>query len=267
MSNALTSPPAPVPDIPGLLVPPSSLDNAGHLFLLRFTAAVGLRLFAWYFPMRVVGLENMPIAGTGSLLVIVNHLSVMDIPTIGALLVKRGWHPGVNMFSIAKQEVFRKRLSGWIASRLGMFPIYRNQVDLTAMRTMLTVLKHGCALGIAPEGTRSPTAHMQLFQPGVAKIAIQKRVPIVPIGLTGVEQVMPIGSRFPRRVPVTVNVGQVFELSEYYGRPLSSQELEDAAWEMRAHVAELLPEWMQELPPEDAEIRFGSVLSAGETKK
>lgn len=267
MSNSLTPPPAPVPDLPGLLVPPSSLANAGHLLLLRFAAAVSLKLFAWYFPMRVVGLENMPLAGTGSLLVIVNHLSVMDIPTIGALLVTRGWHPGVNMFSIAKQEVFRKPLVGWLAPRIGMFPVYRNQVDLTAMRIMLTISKHGCALGIAPEGTRSPTAHLQLFQPGVAKIAIQKRVRIVPIGLTGVEQVMPIGSRFPRRVPITVNVGPVFELSDYYGRQLSPDELERAAWEMRAHVAELLPEWMQELPPEDAEIRFGSVLSASRAKK
>ncbi|MBI4672695.1 MAG: 1-acyl-sn-glycerol-3-phosphate acyltransferase [Chloroflexi bacterium] len=264
MSNSPAPSSTPVRAIPGLLIPPRTLDTPGHWFLMRFLSKFVLSFFGWYFPMRIVGVENIPT--TGPLLVVINHLSVMDIPTLGALLVQRGWHPGVTLFSIAKQEVFRKRVTGWLAPLFGMFPVYRNQVDLNAMRTMLAILKHGSTLGIAPEGTRSPTGHLQLFQPGVAKIAIQKRVPILPVGLIGVERVMPIGSRFPRRVPITAYVGQVFELSEYYGRHLSPQELERAAWDMRAQVAALLPEWMRELPPEDAEVRFGSVRSAGMTR-
>jgi 1-acyl-sn-glycerol-3-phosphate acyltransferase len=246
-------------DIPGLLVQPQALDTPWHWRLMRFLSALAIRLFGWYFPMRVMGTENIP--RRGPLLVIINHLSVMDIPTLGALLIRAGWHPGVTMFTIAKQEVFQRKIVGWLAPRLGMFPVVRNQVDLSAMRTMLSILKRGYLLGIAPEGTRSPTGHLQLFQPSVAKLAIQKRVPILPVGLVGVEQVMPIGSRLPRRVPIQVIVGAPFELSEYYDKALTAEDLERAAWDMRAHVAELLPEWMGELPPEDVQARFGSVLS------
>jgi len=265
MSNASLSSAAPDQDIPGLLLQPRELDRRWHWYLLRFLTFVGFKLFRWYFPLRIVGAENL--ARPGPFMMTLNHLSVMDIPTLGGALIEQGWHPGVNVFSIAKQELFQKRIMGWIAPRIGMFPVRRNQVDLNAMRTMLIILKRGWVLGIAPEGTRSPTGHLQLFQPGVAKIAIQKRLLLVPVGIAGVEQVMPIGSRFPRRVPITLRVGAPYELAEYYELDLTSKVLERAAWEMRARVAELLPEWMQALPPEDAEIRFGSVLSASEAKK
>jgi 1-acyl-sn-glycerol-3-phosphate acyltransferase len=115
---------------------------------------------------------------------------------------------------------------------------------------------------VAPEGTRSPTGHLQLFQPGVAKLAIQRRLPILPVGLVGMEKVLPIGSKLPHFVPIEIHFGPVYELIEYYGKELTAEVLERAAWDMRARIAELLPEWMRELPPESAEVRFGSVLSA-----
>ncbi len=250
---------APVQDIPGLLLQPRELDNVWHARAMRAIAAFVVHGGRWYFPLHVSGEENIPT--TGPLLVTGNHLSVMDIPPMGAIIVRRGWHPGVNMFTIAKQELFQTRLLQWLAPRFGLFPVYRNQVDLNAMRLMLTILKRGYLLGIAPEGTRSPTGHLQLFQPGVAKLAIQKRVLILPVGLAGMEKVMPIGSKFPRRVPLAVNVGKPYELSGYYDKELTPEVLEHAAWDMRAKVAELIPEWMRALPPEDAQVRFGSVRS------
>lgn len=246
----------------GLLIPPEQLDTPGHR---RFIHS-GARFFNWlfhsYFDLTVVGQERVP--KTGPLLVTINHLSVFDLPSLGTAMVNAGWLPGVNMFTISKQELFEKPLLPKLMARLGMFPVHRNTVDINAMRTILSIFKRGALLGIAPEGTRSPTGHLQLFQPGVAKIAIQKKIPILPVGLVGMEKVMPIGSKFPRRVPVEIHFGQVYELTEYYGKETTPEVLEEAADRMRTKVAELLPEWMRSLPPEDAEVRFGSVLSASE---
>jgi 1-acyl-sn-glycerol-3-phosphate acyltransferase len=243
----------------GLLIPPEELARPWHKILLNELAGLGLIIFRGFFRMQVSGLENIPSAGP--LFVTTNHLSVMDIPTLGALMIQRGWEPGVNMFTISKQELFQKPILPRLMSILGMFPVYRNQIDLNAMRTMITILKRHAALGIAPEGTRSPTGHLQLFQPGVAKLVIQKRVPILPVGLVGMEKVLPIGARFPRRVPIAVHFGPVYELTEYYDKELTPELVERAAWEMRARVAALLPEWMRELPPADAQARTGSVLA------
>lgn len=243
-----------------LLVPPEKLDTPGHRRVLTLTARFVFWLIDSYFDWKVVGLEWIPT--TGPLLITINHLSVFDLPTLGSVMIKAGWQPGVNMFTIAKKEVFEKPVLPRFAAQLGMFPVHRNQMDVNAMRTILYIFKRGGALGIAPEGTRSPTGHLQLFQPGVAKLAIQKKIPILPVGLVGMEQVMPIGSKFPRRVPIEIHFAPVYELSAYYDKELTPEILERAAWDMRARIAELLPEWMRELPPADAEIRFGSVLSA-----
>ncbi len=247
-----------------LLRPPETLDTPEHRRFINTAARFFRWLFSTFFAWKIVGQEFIP--KTGPLIVTINHLSAFDLPTLGSVMVDAGWQPGVHMFTISKQELFEKPLLPKLMAQLGMFPVYRNQSDVIAMRTILAIFKRGGILGIAPEGTRSPTGHLQLFQPGVAKIAIQKRVPILPVGLVGMEKVMPIGSKFPRRVPIEIHFGPVYELSEYYGTELTPQILERAAWDMRARVAELLPEWMRELPPKDAEIRFGSVLSAEAAK-
>lgn len=248
----------------GLMIPPERLDTPGHRRLIDTGARFLDWLFGAFFRWRVVGQERIP--KTGPLIVTVNHLSVMDVPALGTALIKAGWQPGVNMFTISKQELFEKPLLPKLMGQLGMFPVNRNQADIHAMRTMLSIFKRGGLLGVAPEGTRSPTGHLQLFQPGVAKLAVQKHLPILPVGLVGMEKVLPIGAKLPHRVPVEIHFGQVYELVEYYKQELTPEVLERAAWEMRRHVAELLPEWMRELPPQDAEIRFGSVLSASDAR-
>ncbi|MGE5265118.1 MAG: hypothetical protein ACM3S0_17190, partial [Acidobacteriota bacterium] len=86
------------------------------------------------------------------------------------------------------------------------------------------------------------------FQPVLAKIAVTRRIPILPVGAFGAEQAMPVGSLFPRPVPIVLRFGPIFELSEFYDRPLTEEQVAQAACVMRAHVAELLPEWMRELP-------------------
>lgn len=257
-------PKIPNPSKTGLLISPEELDTPGH----RRFIGLGQRFFNWLFNSvyhwKVVGEEHIP--NKGPFLITINHLSAFDLPTLGTAMVNAGWTPGVNMFTISKQELFEKPLLPKLMAQLGMFPVHRNQSDINAMRTMLMIFKRGMVLGIAPEGTRSPTGHLQLFQPGVAKLVIQKHIPILPVGLVGMEKVMPIGAKLPQIVPIEIRFGPTYELTDYYDKELTPEELERAAWDMRAKIAELLPEWMRELPPTDAEIRFGSVLSASESK-
>jgi len=81
-------------------------------------------------------------------------------------------------------------------------------------------------------------------------------VPVLPVGIIGAAEAMPVGAKLPRPKQITVRFGAPFELSAYYGRHLSEDELKAAAAEMRAHVAALLPEWMRELPPAETARRF-----------
>lgn len=199
-----------------------------------------------YHHLRVEGAEY--IRAQGPLFITINHISVLEPFALGVALVDRGALPGVHFWTVSKKELFQFPPFATFLSSLGMFPIDRERFDMTAMRTLLNVLREDKIIAIAPEGTRSPTGRLQAFQPVVAKIAITRRVPILPVGASGSEKAMPIGAKFPRPQPMTIRFGPIFELSEFYGDVLTDELADRASWVMRAHVAELLPEWMREVP-------------------
>jgi 1-acyl-sn-glycerol-3-phosphate acyltransferase len=209
-----------------------------------------------YHRCRNEGVEHIP--KHGPLLITPNHLSFLDPFAVGVALIDRHLAPGVDFGVAGKEEVFRNPLLAQIGRGMGMFPLHRERLDMAAMRTMLQILNDGKMLGLAPEGTRSPTGHLQLFQPVVAKMVISRHTPILPVGVIGSEKAMPIGMWIPHPVPITVRFGPVFELAEYYDRALTEELLDCAAAQMRTHVAALLPVWMREPPPATVPHRFGA---------
>jgi len=203
--------------------------------------------FGIYHRLKIEGIENIP--RQGPLFILINHISLLEPFALGVGLVRGGLVPSANVMTVAKQELFRFPPFAWFLKSIGMFPIDRTGTDMAAMRTMLTVLRENKMIALAPEGTRSPTGRLQALQPVVAKIAISRRVPILPVGAFGAEKAMPIGSKLPRPHPIALRFGPVFELTEFYDQPLTDQAVDRASWVLRDHIARLLPEWMRELPP------------------
>ena len=80
------------------------------------------------------------------------------------------------------------------------------------------VLAAGGLLGIYPEGTRSPDAKLYRGKVGVAKLALQTRVPVVPVAMIGTEKVQPIGKRLPNIRRIGIIFGQPLDFSRYYGQ-------------------------------------------------
>ncbi len=214
---------------------------------VRVVAACLAAYFGIYHRLTVEGEENIP--RCGPLLFLINHVSLLEPFAAGSILMNRGIWPREHFYAVGKKELFAFPPAAWFLRSLGLFPIDRERADMAAMRNMLTMLRENKIVGIAPEGTRSPTGKLQAFQPVVAKIAISRRVPILPVGVIGAEKAMPVGSPFPRPFRITVRFGHVFELSEFYDRELPEALAEQASWMIREHVAALLPEWMRELPP------------------
>lgn len=214
---------------------------------IHFVSSVFAIYFRFYHRLKIEGAENIP--RQGPLFILINHVSYLEPFALGVGLVSRGVLPGGHVWTVAKKELFSMAPFAWFCHSIGFFPIDRERTDMTAMRTMLTILKENKMIAMAPEGTRSPTGQLQAFQPVVAKIAIARRIPILPVGAFGVEKAMPVGAKFPRRYPVTLRFGPVFELAEFYDAEMTDEQADRASWVMRAHVAELLPEWMRETPP------------------
>jgi 1-acyl-sn-glycerol-3-phosphate acyltransferase len=200
-----------------------------------------------YHHLRVEGREHIPTQGP--LFIIINHISNLEAFALGVALIERGLIPGTDFRTVAKKELYRFPPFAAFITSMGMFPIDRERFDMTAMRTLLNVLSENRMIAIAPEGTRSPTGRLQAFQPVIAKIAVTRRVPILPVGAFGSEKAMPVGAKFPRPLPITLRFGPVFELSEFYNLHLTDDLADRASWAMRQHIADLLPEWMRQVPP------------------
>ena len=181
---------------------------------------------------KVEGLENVP--RQGPLVVCANHFATLDPPMVPAYL------PRADTWNMAKSEYFRKPLMRWIFTRYHAFPVVRHSADRAALRRGFDLLKAGEVLIIYPEGTRIESGELATPEPGAGFIAQKAGCPVLPVALTGTRECLPKGSRWPRRVPVTLRFGKPFLLPQRRpnGERISHEEASDA---IMLAIAELLP--------------------------
>lgn len=190
--------------------------EAGGLFyhVLKYTLAPLLRLI---FRPWQRGKENVP--QTGAAILASNHLSFSDHFFMPMQLIPR------KVTFLAKAEYFTGRgLKGFVSrtffSGVGQIPIDRTggKASEGALRTGLRVLREGHLLGIYPEGTRSPDGKLYKGKIGVARMALEARVPVVPVAMIGTYEVQPTGQLMPSfGVRPGVRFGKPLDFSRYYG--------------------------------------------------
>lgn len=146
-------------------------------------------LFRFLFRWRITGLENIPAGGA---IIAPNHQSMWDIPLVGLALCKRRNH------FMAKSELFRNPIFGWIIRTLLAFPVKRGAPDRAAIRRAVELLKQGELVTIFPEGTRSKTGKLKEAEAGLSLIAAKADVPVVPVGIDGTRRIFSKTCWFPR---------------------------------------------------------------------
>jgi 1-acyl-sn-glycerol-3-phosphate acyltransferase len=163
---------------------------------------------------------------------VANHLNLADPPLLGVSLERR-------VIFMAKEELFRSRLSAYFLGGFGSFPVHRGKLDRQALRSSQQVLADGQILVMFPEASRSRSARLKEALPGSALIACRSGVPILPVGIIGTEQLRGVGCLF-RRPRVTINIGQPFSLPPVEGK-LTREKLVEYTDLIMRRVAELLP--------------------------
>jgi 1-acyl-sn-glycerol-3-phosphate acyltransferase len=147
--------------------------------------------------LSIDGRENLPREGAYVLAPV--HRSYIDTPISSCLTRRR-------LRFMGKDTLWKNRVSGWLLSSLGGFPVTRGTADREALRRCIAVLEGGEPLVLYPEGERKSGPTVQPLFDGAVYVALRAGVPIVPVGIGGSERVMPKGARFihPHNVHVIV---------------------------------------------------------------
>jgi 1-acyl-sn-glycerol-3-phosphate acyltransferase len=166
-------------------------------------ARVWARYCVWasWSKLTVIGAENLrrhPAAVYAS-----NHTSYMDTPVIFASLP-------FQFRILARKVLWPIPFIGWYLNRSGQIPIDTKnpRATLSSLGTGVKALRSGLALFVFPEGGRTADGELRPFLSGAAYLAIRAQVPLVPMALSGVYELLPIHTRHFYRGELTLNVGE-----------------------------------------------------------
>jgi len=188
---------------------------------------------------QATGIENIP--RQGGYIVAANHTSYLDIPAEYAVFLAK---TGVFIRFIAKKELLKDK---FFKTFTFLFENKYNKVILLdianqekAFKEATAALKKGSAVGIYPEGGRSPNGKIQKGKTGVIRLALAAKVPILPVGIQGTFDLMPDEKSMPKiRKTVLVNIGKPIYLNKCYGKKITKKILRDLTNMVMGEIAKL----------------------------
>ena len=161
------------------------------------------------------GAAHVP--ATGPAILASNHLSYADWLFMPLTLPRR-------VTFVAKAEYFTSPgIKGWFQKKFfsgaGQVPIDRSGAGAAegALAAAKRILARGELFGIYPEGTRSHDGRLYRGRTGVARLALETGVPVIPIAVLGTDVVAPPGKKFGAVVRPVVRFGEPLDFSRYEG--------------------------------------------------
>jgi 1-acyl-sn-glycerol-3-phosphate acyltransferase len=159
---------------------------------------LSVALMRLVFRLEVEGREHVP--STGPVLLVSNHVSVLDPPLVGGASPRE-------LHFMAKEELFDVPLFGRLISALNARPVRRDGSDGRALKTALRLLGEGRALLVFPEGTRGVEGRLGEGKPGAGMLALMSGAQVVPVHVSGSGRALPPGRMVPRPAKVRVRFG------------------------------------------------------------
>ncbi len=161
-----------------------------------------------FYRMRTYGTENVP--KTGPLLLLSNHQSYLD-PMFCQSIIWR------NFYFVARDSLFKIKFLGSLIGSLQTIPIKRDSADISAVRSVIKILKQNCAVCLFPEATRTANGKIADIKPGFGLLSRRAKAKVVPVVIDGAFESWPRHRKFPRPRRVTV----------CYGKPITPEEIKE----------------------------------------
>lgn len=153
----------------------------------------------------------------GPAIIASNHLAVIDSIVLPVVVWRKIWFIGKKEYF--QTDTFKHRLQKWFFTSVSVYPVDRagGKAAEEALNVGRRALDSGHLFGIYPEGTRSPDGNLYRGHTGVARLALEKRVPVIPVAMIGTREAQKPGQSFPK----PKRIGAVF------AKPLLFDDLYD----------------------------------------
>ncbi len=191
--------------------------------IARTWASVSMRIALS--PVTVIGEENLRRHSVA--VYAANHLSYMDTPVLFSSVP-------FQFRILARQSLWSIPFIGWHLNRSGQIPVDTDNPKASTLKAGVKALKSGMPLIVFPEGGRTKDGHLAQFMSGPAFMAIQARVPLVPIAIVGTYELLPMHTRqfFPQKVKLVV--GEPIETAGY-----TSRQVEELTERLKKEIGHL----------------------------
>ncbi len=162
---------------------------------------------------KAKGLENLP--KDGPAILAANHQSFLDNLLLPLVIPKR------KVVFLAKADYMDKWYLRWFFKGAGVIPVRRESRSASegALNAGVGQLGQGNLVGIFPEGTRSPDGRLYRGKTGVARMALEGHIPVIPVAILGTFEAMPYDRRVPKRGRVEIRFGKPLYFERHYETP------------------------------------------------
>src|SRR5205823_10281831 len=122
---------------------------------------------------------------------------------------------------LAKAEYFDKWYLRWFFKGANVIPVRRQNRSgaEAALQAGVQALREGKLVGIFPEGTRSPDGRLYRGKTGVARMALEAQVPVIPVALVGTYEAWPYDKKLPKPGRVEIRFGKPLTFERSYDTP------------------------------------------------
>ncbi len=161
---------------------------------------------------RAKGVENIPTSG--GMILAANHLSFVD-SLFMPLMCPR------DVVFLGKADYFDSWRTRWFFRAANVIPVRREggSKSEAAILAGIRALREGRVVAIYPEGTRSPDGRLYRGKTGVARMALEAQVPVVPVAIRGTPEIMPLDAKVPKLTGAPeVEFGKPLNFERFYDR-------------------------------------------------
>jgi len=157
-----------------------------RLRLLHLFTCFWASIYTWMIPawrIRIEGREH--VRKDAAYVVVSNHQSQLDILVAFRLFFHYKW--------VSKIEIFRLPLIGWNMVLNRYIKLKRGDKESVAqmLQKCEMHLEEGSSIFMFPEGTRSADGEIKAFKLGAFQLALKKKVPILPVVISGTNKALP----------------------------------------------------------------------------